>query len=82
MKTLVENNRRKLVQEIGPYMNLRWVIYDNKDIMEVWFSDRQRALDYWEEIKDRETYSEALNRERMNRKLLVGIMSDTDELPW
>lgn len=79
MITIFQNKRRKLVEEIGHYMNRQYSVYDNKGVLEVWFSSKQHALEWWSENQDRETYSERLNRERAERRALIDASPDLDE---
>lgn len=82
MNILLQNKKRKLVEEYGPYMNKRWAIYDNQDILEVWFSDKQKALSHWEKYRNAETWAE--KRERYRQELIANIEKhpDLDELPF
>lgn len=81
---IIGNKRRMLKEEYGPYMNKRWAIYDNTGTLEVWFSDRAKALEWWSNNCDRPTYREQRDEERRNR--LLGLTSDIvvedDELPF
>ena len=65
MNEIKQNRKRKLVKGFGPSLGTRWIVYDNKGIMEVWFPDKQTALDWWEKNKDRETYAERRQREKL-----------------
>ncbi len=65
MNEIKQNRKRKLVEEYGPHMNKRWSVYDNKGVLEAWFLDKQKALNWWEENKDRETYEEYRQREKL-----------------
>ncbi len=82
MNILLQNKKRKLVEEYGPYMNKRWAIYDNLDILEVWFSDKQKALSHWKKYRNAETWAE--KRERYRQELIANIEKhpDLDELPF
>lgn len=84
MNEVKQNKKRKLVEEYGPYMNKRWTVYDNKGTMEVWFSDKQKALEWWETNKDRETYSEKREKQRKEDAKRYAELPDLDttELPF
>ena len=82
MKKILENERRALVEDIGPWMNIRYAIYEKNpeqqcDVLEVWFSDKQKALDHWERVKDLETYRERRERERLE---LIERMKDAPDI--
>ncbi len=80
MKVLAKNKKRKLVQDIGPYMNVRYVIYDNMGILEVWFSDKSKALEWWKQNRNRETWAE--KRERYRKGLEANLIIIDDILPF
>ena len=82
MNILLQNKKRKLVEEYGQYMNKRWAIYDDQDILEVWFSDKQKALSHWKKYRNAETWAE--KRERYRQELIANIEKhpDLDELPF
>lgn len=83
MNIIKQNKRRQLVEEYGPYMNKRYAIYGSMGIMEVWFSDKQKALSHWEKYKNAETWAE--KRERYKQELLATIERggpELDELPF
>ena len=65
MSEIKQNRKRKLVEEYGPYMNKVWSVYDNNGVLEVCFSDKQKALEWWEKNKDRETCAERRQREKL-----------------
>ncbi len=80
---IIGNKRRILKEEYGPYMNRRYTVYDNTGALEVWFSDRTKALEWWSNNCDRPTHREQRDNERRNR--LLGLTADTviiDELPF
>ena len=79
------NKRRILVVERGWFMNIRYAIYDNKGILEVWFSDKQRALEWWAKNKHRETYYERRDKELAELRAKMNDQMDLDdceELPF
>lgn len=83
MNIIKQNKKRQLVEEYGPYMNKRYAIYDTMGVMEVWFSDKQKALSHWEKYKNAETWAE--KRERYKQELLATIERggpELDELPF
>lgn len=82
MNEIKQNKRRRLVEEYGPYMNKRYAIYDTDDILEVWFSDKDKALSHWERIKDAETWAEKRERWRNEMSALIDRCPDLDELPF
>ena len=67
------------MEEYGPYMNKRWAVYDNTGTMEVWFSDRVRALEWWSNNCDRETWAEQRERQRRERAILMAALPDIEE---
>ena len=79
MITLMENKRRRLVEDYGPYMNKRYAIYDNTGTLEVWFSDEERAKEWWSKNSERPTFSE---QRRENTKGLTADLVIIDELPF
>lgn len=88
MEVIKENSKRILVQEIGPYFNMRYVIYEKgpttpTDVMEVWFSDKDKAIEHWGRVKDKETFREKMERERKElAKRLEHIPYIEEELPF
>lgn len=76
---IAKNSRRRLVKDYGPYMNLRYAVYDRDDTLEVWFSDLERAKDWWAENCERPTYQEERDAQRAEMAALIGSLPDIDE---
>lgn len=73
---IAKNDRRTMVEEYGPYMNLRIAIYDNTGTLEVWFSNLDKAKEWWAKNWDRPTYRE-------NQKgLKADLVLIDEELPF
>jgi len=83
MRVLKENGKRKLVEELGPYFDLRYAIYEKDGNVHCFHThDLVLAEEQWERIKDTETYAEYRKRIRAEMVDRINAQPDLDELPF
>lgn len=83
MRILKENGKRRLVEELGPYFDLRYAIYEKDGNLHCFHTnDLALAEEQWERTKDAETYKEHRIRMRTEMVDRINAQPDLDELPF